>query len=75
MTAATLDAPTLDRLRTRTVRTLMASVALGSTGHIAAVTVATVAAAELTESDAWSGVPGRVRGPGGGQRARRCFRG
>ena len=57
MTAATLDAPTLDHLRTRTVRTLMASVALGSTGHIAAVTVATVAAAELTETDAWSGVP------------------
>jgi MFS family permease len=57
MTAATLDAPTLDHLRTRTVRTLMASVALGSTGHIAAVTVATVAAAELTETDAWSGIP------------------
>jgi MFS family permease len=35
----------------------MASVALGSTGHIAAVTVATVAAAELTETDAWSGIP------------------
>ena len=57
MTAATLDAGTLDHLRTRTVRTLMASVALGSTGHIAAVTVATVAAAELTETDAWSGIP------------------
>ena len=38
----------------------MASVALGSTGHIAAVTVATVAAAELTETDAWSGVPAAV---------------
>ena len=48
MTAATLDARTLDHLRTRTVRTLLASVALGSTGHIAAVTVATVVAAELT---------------------------
>ena len=39
MTAMTLDPGTLDRLRTRTVRTLLASVALGSTGHIAAVTV------------------------------------
>ena len=57
MTAATLDATTLDRLRTRTTRTLLASVALGSTGHIAAVTVATVVAAELTGTDAWSGVP------------------
>ncbi len=57
MTAAALDDPTLDRLRTRTVRTLLASVALGSTGHIAAVTVATVVAAELAESDAWSGIP------------------
>lgn len=57
MTAATLDPRTLDRLRTRTVRTLLASVALGSTGHIAAVTVATVVAADLTETSAWSGVP------------------
>ncbi len=57
MTALTLDATTLDRLRTRTTRTLLASVALGSTGHIAAVTVATVVAAELTGTDAWSGVP------------------
>ena len=57
MTAATLDPTTLDHLRTRTVRTLLASVALGSTGHIAAVTVATVVAAELAESDAWSGIP------------------
>jgi MFS family permease len=39
------------------VRTLLASVALGSTGHIAAVTVATVVAAELTETNAWSGIP------------------
>jgi MFS family permease len=57
MTAATLDAQTLDHLRTRTVRTLFSSVALGSTGHIAAVTVATVVAADLTGTSAWSGVP------------------
>lgn len=57
MTATTLDPTTLDRLRTRTTRTLLASVALGSTGHIAALTVATVVAAELTGTDAWSGVP------------------
>ena len=57
MTAMTLDPGTLDRLRTRTVRTLLASVALGSTGHIAAVTVATVVAADLTGTNAWSGVP------------------
>ena len=57
MTAATLDPRTLDHLRTRTVRTLLASVALGSTGHIAAITVATVVAADLTQTSAWSGVP------------------
>ena len=57
MTATTLDPQTLDRLRTRTVRTLLASVALGSTGHIAAVTVATVVAADLTATNTLSGVP------------------
>lgn len=57
MTAAATDPATLDRLRTRTVRTLLASVALGSTGHIAAITVATVVAADLTATNAWSGVP------------------
>ena len=60
MSATTYDPQTLDRLRTRTVRTLLASVALGSTGHIAAVTVATVVAADLTETSAWSGIPGAV---------------
>jgi len=60
MSATTYDPRTLDRLRTRTVRTLLASVALGSTGHIAAITVATVVAADLTESSAWSGLPGAV---------------
>ena len=33
---------------------------MGSTGHIAAVTVATVVAADLTETSAWSGLPGAV---------------
>lgn len=58
MSTTALDPRTLDRLRTRTVRTLLASVALGSTGHIAAITVATVVAADLTETSAWSGIPG-----------------
>lgn len=49
----------LDRLRRRTVATLVAGVALGSTGHIAAVTVATIVAADIAGgSTAWSGAPG-----------------
>ncbi len=47
-----------DRLRRRAVRTLVAGVALGSTGHIAAVTVATIVAADLGGSSIWSGAPG-----------------
>ena len=46
------------RLRRRTVRVLVAGVALGSTGHIAAVTVAPIVASELTGTPALSGVPG-----------------
>jgi MFS family permease len=46
------------RLRSRTVKVLVAGVALGSTGHIAAVTVAPIVASELTGSSALSGVPG-----------------
>jgi MFS family permease len=46
------------RLRRRTVRVLIAGVALGSTGHIAAVTVAPIVASELTGTPALSGVPG-----------------
>ena len=53
-----LDAATLDRLRRRAIWTLVAGVALGSTGHIAAVTVATLAAQELSGSSAWAGLPG-----------------
>jgi MFS family permease len=48
----------LDRLRRRTLWSLVAGVALGSTGHIAAVTVATIVAQRLAGSTAWSGAPG-----------------
>ena len=49
----------LDRLRRRTVATLVAGVALGSTGHIAAVTVATIVATQIAGGmTAWSGAPG-----------------
>ena len=48
----------LERLRRRTVWTLVAGVALGSTGHIAAVTVATIVAANIAGgTTAWSGAP------------------
>jgi MFS family permease len=48
----------LERLRRRTVWTLVAGVALGSTGHIAAVTVATIVATEIAGgSSALSGAP------------------
>ncbi len=45
-------------LRRRTVLSLMAGVALGSTGHIAAVTVATIVAKDLAGSTIWGGAPG-----------------
>src|SRR5687768_12143003 len=48
----------LERLRRRTVWALVAGVALGSTGHIAAATVATIAAKDMAGSSAWSGAPG-----------------
>jgi MFS family permease len=53
-----IPAPELARLRRRTVWTLVASVALGSTGHIAAVTVATIVARELAGTAELSGAPG-----------------
>lgn len=53
-----ITAANLSALRRRTVWTLVAGVALGSTGHIAAVTVATIVADELAGSSAWSGAPG-----------------
>lgn len=47
----------LAALRRRTVLSLMAGVALGSTGHIAAVTVATIVAKDLAGTTVWSGAP------------------
>ncbi|MEO5939249.1 MAG: MFS transporter, partial [Candidatus Limnocylindrales bacterium] len=60
MTSAALDLPpsTLDRLRRRTHWSLVAGVALGSTGHIAASTVSSIAAQHIAGSTAWSGAPG-----------------
>jgi MFS family permease len=57
-TVETLSPSVLERLRRRTVVTLAAGVAIGSTGHIAAVTTATIAAEELAGSSTWAGVPG-----------------
>jgi MFS family permease len=48
----------LDPARHRAVTTLVAGVGLGSTGYIAAVTVATIVAQELAGSTAWAGLPG-----------------
>lgn len=56
--ALALPATELDRLRRRTLWSLVAGVALGSTGHIAAVTVATLVAREIAGTTAWSGAPG-----------------
>jgi MFS family permease len=44
--------------RRRALWTLVAGVALGSTGHIAAVTVATIVAEDLTGTTGWTGAPG-----------------
>jgi MFS family permease len=57
MPAPGLSASQLARLRRRTVVSLMAGVALGSTGHIAAVTVATIVAKDLAGTTVWSGAP------------------
>ncbi len=46
------------RRRQRAIRTLVAGVALGSTGHIAAVTVASIAADDIAGTSALSGAPG-----------------
>ena len=60
MTTAQIALPIseLDRLRRRSLWSLVAGVALGSTGHIAAVTVATIVAQEIAGATAWSGAPG-----------------
>jgi MFS family permease len=56
--ATSMSAAHLDELRQRTVWSLVASVALGSVGYIAALTVATIVAKDLAGSAAWSGAPG-----------------
>jgi MFS family permease len=53
-----LPAPELARLRRRTLWSLVAGVALGSTGYIAAVTVATIVAQSITGDTTWAGAPG-----------------
>ena len=55
---APLNATALGPARLRARRTLVTGVALGSTGHIAAVTVATIVASDLLGSDALAGAPG-----------------
>jgi MFS family permease len=57
-TAALLSPSRLDQLRRRTVGSLVAGVALGSIGYIAALTVATIVAKDLAGSTVWSGAPG-----------------
>ena len=58
MTAATPSPVALEAARRRSRNTLIAGVALGSTGHIAAVTVATIVAKDLLGSQTWAGLPG-----------------
>jgi MFS family permease len=60
MTSRTVELPRaeLARLRRRTLWSLVAGVALGSTGHIAAVTVATIVARDIAGDTAWAGAPG-----------------
>jgi MFS family permease len=47
----------LDALRRRTIGVLFAGVALGSTGHIAAITVTSIVALELTSDRSLAGLP------------------
>ena len=53
-----LSPAALEAARRRSRNTLIAGVALGSTGHIAAVTVATIVARDLLGSQTWAGLPG-----------------
>jgi len=55
--AAHLDEPGLDAARRRTRWALFASVALGSTGHLAAVTVAAIVGQDLLGTPALAGAP------------------
>ena len=52
------DAASLEAARRRAGRTLVAGVAFGSIGHIAAITIATIAARELAGSTILAGAPG-----------------
>jgi MFS family permease len=56
-TAARLDPSDLPGLRRRMLATLFAISALGSTGYIAAITVGTLVAAEISGSAAFGGLP------------------
>jgi MFS family permease len=59
-TPARLGPLALERARRRSRWTLAAGVAVGSTGHIAAVTVATIVAADLLGEQALAGLPGAM---------------
>jgi MFS family permease len=54
----TLTGADLEAARRRSTWSLVGGVALGSTGHIAAVTVASIVAQHLGGTAVWSGVPG-----------------
>ncbi|HEY3334526.1 MAG TPA: MFS transporter [Candidatus Limnocylindrales bacterium] len=56
--AVPLPPVALGAARTRARNTLIAGVALGSTGHIAAVTIATIVAKDLLGSQTFAGAPG-----------------
>ncbi len=56
-TPLALSASELVRLRRRSLWTLVGGVALGSTGHIAALTVATIVAKDMTGSASLAGTP------------------
>jgi MFS family permease len=56
--ALDLPASVLARLRRRAHWSLVAGVALGSTGHIAASTVSSIAAQHIAGNTTWSGAPG-----------------
>ena len=54
----TTHGPEVEQARRRIVRSLVLGVALGSTGHIAAATVATIVAEDIAGTSALSGAPG-----------------
>lgn len=56
--ATNLPPRELARLRRRSLWALVAGVAFGSIGHIAAVTVATIVARDISGDTAWTGAPG-----------------